>query len=141
MKRRLMPVLAAGVLLVVAMWMVGAGAAPQTREPQPVRVDNRPDQPVPVQIENGLDRMVPVVVPRSVAVHTDRTPLDVIIREPQVLKVETPDVRWTYMEIRYPAGISPLPQLQAAGADGWETTGIIYQLPSASAILLKKPVR
>ena len=131
-------------VLVFGSALAASGSAQtQSREPAPVRVDNRgPEQAVPVRVENrGAGQSLPVSVTASVAVHTERVPLDVAIRDSRVLPVELAPAQWEYREIRYSAGTTPIALLNAAGRDGWETTGIMYQLPSESAILLRRQIR
>ena len=128
--RHLVLVVLAGVALAMLVSLRGS-AQTQVREPAPVLVENR-----------GVTQAVPVtVLNQTLAVHTDRVPLDVAIREPLVLPIAVTSQQWSYLEIRYQAGQSPLPLLQAAGRDGWEAAGVMYQLPSESAILMKRPMR
>lgn len=129
-RRPLLPLSLAAAALVTVGLTRGSAQTPKP-PPQPVLVENR-----------GVTQAVPITVAdETVAVRTDRQPLDVAIREPLVLPVAATAQQWTYMEIRYTAGQSPLPLLQAAGRDGWEAAGVMYQLPSESAILMKRPLR
>ena len=50
----------------------------------------------------------------------------------------TPQV-WEYRSVLVPTGGDPAAALRAAGAEGWETTGVILQAAGGSNVLLKRP--
>ena len=46
---------------------------------------------------------------------------------------------WEYRSIMVPTGAEPAAALRAAGAEGWETTGMIFPAAGGSNVLLKRP--
>ena len=127
--------------------MVVAGAAAtgvvvggQAREPEhpKVTVANKPTDPVPVT--GVITRMPPVnFVP---GVHVELGPDTIAtLKEERVVRIAR--VEWEYRELRVntaPATYrSVMAPLAAAGAEGWETTGISFSDSGATVIILKRP--
>jgi hypothetical protein len=121
----------------VMMLMAGSAAAGvalggATQEPEPPRmiVANRPHQLVPV------DAVVSQI--RKPVVLDDKT--TVALKEGTVVKIAPPE--WEYREVRVPTVpgtyTSVLGTLAAAGADGWETTGLMFNTPGATVIVMKR---
>jgi len=50
----------------------------------------------------------------------------------------TPQV-WEYRSVLVPTGGDPAAALRAAGAEGWETTGVMLPATGGSNVLLKRP--
>jgi hypothetical protein len=86
---------------------------------------------VPVTIENtgaGSPLRVEVAgVPR------------VTLDSGSALQVRATRQAWGYRTLTVPAGQDPVAALNAAGADGWETTGVALSSPGGTVILLKRP--
>jgi hypothetical protein len=102
-------------------------------EPVQVLVVNRPTQAVPVLADVSQIRR-PVVLDALTTVG---------LREDTEVRVVPPN--WEYREVRVPTipgnTSSVLGALQAAGADGWETTGLSFNSPGATIIVMKRQTR
>lgn len=127
-----MRVLVVGGLMGGAMAAgVGIGALTQEPEPPKVVVANKAQQPIPV--------VAAVTTIKSPVVLDERT--TVALREGTVVKLAPPS--WEYREVRVPTTpggqTSVLPALSAAGADGWETTGLFFTSPGWTVVVLKRP--
>lgn len=118
--------------LTIGVMAVGVGIGALTQEPEPPRVivANRATQPVPV-VAAVTNIKAPVVL-------DERT--TVALREGTVVKLAPPV--WEYRELRVPTTpggqTSAIGALTAAGADGWETTGLSFTSPGATIIILKR---
>jgi len=120
-----------------ALW-AGAGilAAMQPRPGEPTQarvwVENRQmNERIPVSLrEVGED-----VVVRT---HVASIPPITIAAGTVVPARVTPQV-WEYRSVVVPTGGDPAAALRAAGAEGWETTGVILPAVGGSNVLLKRP--
>ena len=120
-----------------ALW-AGAGMLgamqPRPGEPTQARVwvENRQmDERIPVSVrEIGQD----VVVRTQIA----SMPPITLAAGTVVPARSTPQV-WEYRSVLVPTGGDPAAALRAAGADGWETTGVILPAVGGSNVLLKRP--
>jgi hypothetical protein len=120
-----------------ALWagagMLGA-VQPRPGEPTQARVwvENRQmDERIPVSIrEIGQD----IVLRTQVA----SVPPVTLAPGTVVPARLTPQV-WEYRSVLVPAGGDPVAALRAAGAEGWETTGVIVAAAGGSNVLLKRP--
>jgi len=97
-----------------------------------VWIQNRGDrEAVPVTIENtgagSLLRVEVAGVPR------------VTLDPGSALQVRATRQAWGYRALSVPAGQDAVAALNAAGADGWETTGVALSSAGATVILLKRP--
>ena len=126
--------------------MVAAGAATgvvvmgQARDvvPERVTVANRPTEPVPVT--GIITRMPPVSLTPGVQVDLGPDTI-AILKEERVVRIAR--VQWEYRELRVdtaPASYrSVMAPLAAAGAEGWETTGLSFSDAGATVMILKRP--
>jgi hypothetical protein len=138
MKRTFAYVLSLCVLLAAGGTAMQRGVSQDsTQYPgQPTRanvwIQNRGDmEAVPVSIENvstlSALRVEVAGVPR------------VTIDPAGVAQVRTSRQAWGYRSVSVPAGQDPVAALNAAGADGWETTGVAISSGGATVIVLKRP--
>jgi hypothetical protein len=126
-----------GVALGTALW-AGAGIfatmQPRPGEPTQARVwvENRQmHERIPVSlVEVGQD----VVVRTQIA----SVPPITLAAGTVVPARLTPQV-WEYRTVVVPTGGDPAAALRAAGAEGWETTGVILPAVGGSNLLLKRP--
>ena len=125
------------VALGSALWAGAGTVATQPRPGEPTQarvwVQNRQmDERIPVSLrEVGQD----VVVRTQVA----SLPPLTLAAGTVVAARSTPQV-WEYRSVVVPSNGDPAAALRAAGAEGWETTGVI--VPAAgggSSVLLKRP--
>ena len=131
------------VLSVIVLLTAGAAAMQRaltqdsTQYPgQPTRanvwIQNRGDmEAVPVNIEN-------VSTQSALRVEVAGVPR-VTIDPAGVAQVRASRQAWGYRSVSVPAGQDPVGALNAAGADGWETTGVAISSGGATVILLKRP--
>ena len=130
----------AGVLVAVA----GAAAAGvvvggQVQEPDYPRmvVANRPEQAVPVSAEVTKLPAIRVEPTTSIQLAPDTI---AALKENVVVRVVAGE--WEYRELRAPnspgAYKSLLGELTAAGAQGWETTGLSFSDKDATVVILKR---
>jgi hypothetical protein len=98
-----------------------------------VWIQNRgQEEAVPVTIQ-GISQGAPM---RVVIAGTPA----VILGAGSALDARAARQSWEYREISIPAGQSPAAMLNAAGADGWETTGIsIPGQGGGTLVVLKRP--
>jgi hypothetical protein len=110
------------------------GVQPRPGEPTQARVwiENRQmDERIPVSVrEIGQD----VVVRTQVA----SVPPITLAAGAVVATRFTPQV-WEYRSVLVPTGGDPAAALRAAGAEGWETTGVILAAVGGSNVVLKRP--
>jgi hypothetical protein len=109
-----------------------AGQRSGQAEPQEVKVVNEADEPVPVRGE--------IVRIREPLVLDDRT--TVALKAGTAVEIVPPT--WQYREVRVPtspgSAASVVGALNAAGADGWETTGLSFSSPGATIVVMKRQV-
>jgi hypothetical protein len=97
-----------------------------------VWIENRgPNEAVPVILQE-------VMTPTPIGVQVIGTPMVTI---PPATTVQARLVRqqWEYRTINIPSGQEAAGVLSAAGADGWEATGIVLSNQSGSPVVLKRP--
>ena len=126
--------------IVVALSTLCAGGAilaatqPRPGEPTQARVwveNRRMDERIPIAVrEIGQD----VVVRAQVA----SVPPITLAPGTVVPARFTPQI-WEYRSVLVPAGGDPAAVLRAAGAEGWETTGVVLPAAGGSNVLLKRP--
>jgi hypothetical protein len=126
-----MRVLVVGGLMTGAMGAgVAIGGVAQEPEPPKVVVANKPHQPVPVEA-------VVTMIKRPVVLDEETT---VALKEGTVVKLAPP--KWEYREVKVPTTpggqSSVLGALTSAGADGWETTGLMLAGPGYTIIVMKR---
>jgi len=138
MKRTVAYVLSACVLLTAGGTAMQRGLAQDsTQYPgQPTRanvwIQNRGDlEAVPVSIEN-------VSTESALRVELAGVPR-VTVDPASVVQVRTARQAWAYRSVSVAAGQDPVPALNGAGVDGWETTGVAISSGGATVILLKRP--
>jgi hypothetical protein len=137
MNKTLACVLAACVLLAL-------GANPRTRAAQDRTA--QPGQPTQgkVWIENRGDlEAVPVVIQNMA---TEAPPLRVQVIETPTATVNALNGQargarqlWEYQDVTVPSGQGPTAILNAAGAEGWETTGLAVPLQGGTLVVMKRP--
>jgi hypothetical protein len=97
-----------------------------------------------VWVENrGRTEAVPVVVqevmtPTPIGVQVVGTPT-VAIASSSVVRARLVRQQWEYRTMTIPSGPDAAVVLSAAGAEGWETTGIVLANQSGSPLLLRRP--
>lgn len=103
----------------VALGIAAAAAAPhgQVRPGEPTKGE--------VWVMNRDGEAIPVLV--------RQTPSDPPLR----VRVAAP--RWDYQTVVIKTGVDPARALAAAGAEGWETTGLSFPASDGTTVLLKKP--
>jgi hypothetical protein len=126
--------------IVVAMSTLCAGGAilaatqPRPGEPTQARVwvqNRQMDERIPVSLrEVGQD----VVVRAQVA----NVP-PITLAPGTVVPARLAPQAWEYRSVVIPTGADPAAALRAAGAEGWETTGVIFPVAGGSNVLLKRP--
>jgi hypothetical protein len=138
MKRTFAYVLALCVLLAAGGTAMQRGASQDSTQfpGQPTRanvwIQNRGDmEAVPVSIEN-------VSTQSALRVEVAGVPR-VTIDPAGVAQVRASRQAWGYRSVSVPAGQDPVGALNAAGADGWETTGVAISSGGATVIVLKRP--
>jgi hypothetical protein len=130
----------AGWLLAVA----GAAAAGvvvggQTKEPEYPKmvVANKPDQPVPVLAT--VTTLPAVQLAKETVVELGPETMDAL-KLGSVVRITPPE--WEYREVRAPTASgsyrSLLKELSAAGAQGWETAGLMFSDADATVVILKR---
>jgi hypothetical protein len=135
--------LAVAALGGVVLTLGGAMLAAPSKEAQG---QDRPGQigQAKVWVENrGRNEAVPVILQEVMT----STPIGVqVIGTPTVTIAQATTVQarlvrqqWEYRTINIPTGAEAAAVLSAAGADGWETTGIILSNQSGSPVVLKRP--
>jgi hypothetical protein len=137
MNRTFVFVLFAGALLAAGTAVQRASAQDATKYPgQPTRaavwIANRGDvEAVPVNIEN-------VSTQSALRVEVAGVPR-VTVDPATVVQARTARQAWAYRSVSVAAGQDPVPALNGAGSDGWETTGVAISSGGATVILLKRP--
>jgi len=97
-----------------------------------------------VWVENrGRNEAVPVILqevmtPTPLGVQVIGTPT-VTIAPATTVQARLVRQQWEYRTINTPSGPEAAGVLSAAGADGWETTGIVLSSQAGSPIVLKRP--
>jgi hypothetical protein len=130
------------VVLVLMAGAAGAGVAigGATQEPEPpkVLVANKPNQAVPVDATVSLIRQ-PVILDGRTTVAL-RPGTTVALEQGTTIRVEAPI--WEYRELRVPTDAgniaAVMPHLTAAGAQGWETTGLQFASAGTTVLILKR---
>jgi hypothetical protein len=130
-------VVSACVLLAGGIVMQRASAQESTQYPgQPTRanvwIQNRGGiEAVPVRIEDVASesplRVQVAGIPR------------VTMDPGAVLQVRPVRQSWEYRAVSVAPGQNPVPALNSAGADGWETTGVALLSGGTTVVLMKRP--
>jgi hypothetical protein len=92
-----------------------------------------PGQPTPARVwiqNQGEMEAVPVQV-------TGRP--TVLLADDAVVRVRELAQAWDYQTVAIPSNQDPVPLLNAAGANGWEATGIALPAPNGALVVLKRP--
>jgi hypothetical protein len=121
-------------------------ATPGTKSRAGREGQDRPGQitQAKVWIENrGRSEAVPVILqdvmtPTPIGVQVTGTPT-VAIAPATIVQARLVRQPWEYRTVNIPAGQDAANLLSAAGADGWEATGIQLSNPSGGAVVLKRP--
>jgi hypothetical protein len=110
---------------------VAVGGQARAQEPPKMTVVNTVKEPVPVAL--AADSAIELA-PATAAL------LTALLREESVVRVAR--ATWEYRELRVrtsPGNYSSvLAPLTAAGAEGWETTGLSFSDAAATVIILKR---
>ena len=126
-----------GVVLIASSAMLASpGQAGQERPGQisqaKVWVENRGrNEAVPVILQE-------VMTPTPLGVQVIGTPT-VTIAPATTVQARLVRQQWEYRTINTPSGPDVAGVLSAAGADGWETTGVVLSSQAGSPIVLKRP--
>ena len=110
---------------------VAVGGQARVQEPPKMTVANTIKEPVPVAL--AADSTIELA-PATAAL------LTALLREESVVRVVRPTWEYREMRVRTSPGnySSVLAPLTAAGADGWETTGLSFSDAGATVIILKR---
>jgi len=121
--------LLASVAVVSAQGTIRPGDIPRPD----VWIKNAPNEPVPIDL-----REVHVDRPISVLLMNGETSSAAASGSPLRVRVVPPT--WAYRAIAIdPAASDPAAALQAAGTDGWETTGVSWIRGQQTVVLMKRP--
>jgi hypothetical protein len=127
------------ILLAGAATMLTTSAQDRTLQPgQPTQgkvwIQNRGDnEAVPVIIQNGLSGLpLQVQVTGSSIVTT---------ASGSVVDARLTRQSWEYRNVPIAAGQDAAAALNAAGVEGWETTGIVLPEQGRTVVVLKRPAR
>lgn len=134
MKKTFAWVLSACALLAGGVVVQRASAQDATQTPgQPTRAN--------VWIQNRGDAdAVPVRVASESPLRVEVAGEPIVTMDPRsVLQVRTGRQSWGYRAVTLAAGQDPVAVLNSAGADGWETTGVVLPSAGGTVILLKRP--
>jgi len=137
MNKPLAFVLSVCVLLACGAVMRDASAQDGTQQPgQPTQakvwIQNRGDtEAVPVSIQNLAS-----APPLQVEVTGIPT---VTIGPASVLQERVARQSWEYRQVNIAPGQDPITVLNAAGADGWETTGVALANQGQTVVVMKRP--
>ena len=138
MNKPLTFVLSGSVLLAAGVGMLSASA--QDRTPQPgqlaqgkVWIQNRGDtEAIPVSIQSLAPDAPPlrvqVIGGPTVTTNSGNVVQDRVARQP-----------WEYQNVNIPQGQDLVALLNAAGADGWDTSGISFVTQSGTVVVMKRP--
>jgi hypothetical protein len=79
-------------------------------------------------------------VPVSIqAVASDVAPLRVELGPRTIVDARFVAQQWEYQVLAIPAGSDATAALNAAGTNGWETTGLMLSAPQGAAVVMKRP--
>lgn len=137
MTKTLACVLLACLLLAVGSALGATAAQDRTRQPgQPTQgkvwIQNRGDtEAVPVSIQNMAREASPL---RVQVVGTPTVTIGAASGQARAARQP-----WEYQGVPIPSGQDPAAILNAAGADGWEATGVTIAAPGATLVIMKRP--
>ena len=98
-----------------------------------VRIENRgASEAVPVSVEAVTSGVSPLPVQVEGAA-------TVVIDPSSVVEVRNTQQQWEYQNIGIPAGADAVPVLNAAGVEGWETTGLAFSSNQGTVLVMKRP--
>ena len=124
------------VALGSALWASAGIVATQPRPGEPTQarvwVENRQmDERIPVSLRE---------IGQDVVLRTQVANIPPITLAPEtVVPARLTSQFWEYRSVVVPTGSDPAPALRAAGAEGWEATGVILPAAGGSNVLLKRP--
>ena len=131
-------VLSAGVVLAGGAGISGASGQDRTQTPgEPTKgkvwIENRgASEAIPVSIQNaGSDAP-------SLRVELTGVPI-VTIGSGSVVQALVARQAWEYRDVSIDSGQDPEPLLNAAGAEGWETSGVAFVRQGATIVVMKRP--
>lgn len=116
----------------LAMTLVQGTARPGEIPRADVWVKNATSEPLPIDI-----REVHTSAPMQVVLMNGEGSISAAAAAP--IRVRALPQTWTYRSMTIAATSDPASALQAAGADGWETTGLSWTRGQDTVILLKRP--
>ena len=137
MNKMLTVMLIVGVLFTCGAGMVADSSQDRTLQPgQPTQakvwIQNRGEaEAVPVNIRN--DSSAPPLSVQVMGVPT------VAIGSGSFVQARTARQPWEYQTVRISAGQDPTAALNAAGADGWDTTGVTLAEQGRTIVVMKRP--
>jgi hypothetical protein len=94
----------------------------------------QPGQPTQAKVwvqNRGSGEALPVSI--------ERVASPVAVRLTEAAKTTAARQAWEYRRVIVPPGDDPVPPLNAAGADGWEATGVYIPMERGILILMKRP--
>jgi hypothetical protein len=98
-----------------------------------------PGQPTQARVLIGnreRDEAVPVTIQ---GVASDVAPIRVELGPRTVVDARVVAQQWEYQILGIPAGSDATAALNAAGTNGWETTGLMLSTPQGNAVVMKRP--
>jgi hypothetical protein len=131
-------------LLAILVVAAGSVVVQQTSAQEGTLTPGQPTQ-ARVWIENrGPGEAIPVTVQ---AIAGETLPVQVeIVGMPTVefgpktaVEARTSRQQWEYQNVRLPPNGDPTAVLNAAGMEGWETTGLLFPASQGSIIVMKRP--
>lgn len=124
----------AGAAMAFGIVAVVASAQEWTTQPAPTQAR--------VWVQNrGQNEAVPVMVAASGAPLPVQVGGTVLVATAPGGAVETKAARqaWAYRGVHVAAGQDPVAALATAGADGWETTGLVFPGAGHTIVVMKRP--
>ena len=88
-------------------------------------------------VQNGPPLKVDVAGKPTVVIDPASRPT-VLIDPASTLAVKPVRQQWEYKQVRVANWDDPSPQLNAEGAHGWETTGVMFVTPGGNMLVLKR---
>jgi hypothetical protein len=123
-------------VVVAAVAFASAAALPDASAQEGTLTPGQPTQ-ARVLIENrDRDEAVPVSLQ---AVASDVAPIRVELGPRTIVDARVVAQQWEYQVLAIPAGSDATAALNAAGTNGWETTGLMLSTSQGNAVVMKRP--
>jgi hypothetical protein len=126
---------------VVACLLVAGGAAAIARSPQDST--SLPGQPTQARVwiqNRGEAEAIPVSIHEAAVLRVELAGVPTVTVAPgTALQARAVRQQWEYRALRLVASQNSDAALNAAGDDGWETTGIAIPDQAATVVIMKRP--